>query len=286
MSLTVIAQRMGITSFQRLMIGLVLSSLLVGCSSTKSSSVGVVERSNNAAPQRPTVTTGQYVVRRGDTLFSIAFRYGWDYKALAARNNIAEPYTIHPGQTIRFDGRTGVAPTTVVTSTQSGASSSSKTTVIRRPAGATTATATGTSTATASKPAPAPVTPAGPAPTGWGWPSSGVLIGKFSSNGSLNKGIDIAGDLGQPVLAASDGTVVYAGSGLRGYGELVIIKHNETYVSAYGHNRKLLVREGQQVKVGQTIAEMGSTGTDRVKLHFEIRRQGKPVDPLQFLPRR
>ncbi|QZI69569.1 peptidoglycan DD-metalloendopeptidase family protein [Pseudomonas protegens] len=286
MSLTVIAQRMGITSFQRLMIGLVLSSLLVGCSSTKSSSVGVVERSNNAAPQRPTVTTGQYVVRRGDTLFSIAFRYGWDYKALAARNNIAEPYTIHPGQTIRFDGRTGVAPTTVVTSTQSGASSSSKTTVIRRPAGATTAPATGTSTATASKPAPAPVTPAGPAPTGWGWPSNGVLIGKFSSNGSLNKGIDIAGDLGQPVLAASDGTVVYAGSGLRGYGELVIIKHNETYVSAYGHNRKLLVREGQQVKVGQTIAEMGSTGTDRVKLHFEIRRQGKPVDPLQFLPRR
>ncbi|MEN5094554.1 peptidoglycan DD-metalloendopeptidase family protein [Pseudomonas protegens] len=286
MSLTVIAQRMGITSFQRLMIGLVLSSLLVGCSSTKSSSVGVVERSNNAAPQRPTVTTGQYVVRRGDTLFSIAFRYGWDYKALAARNNIAEPYTIHPGQTIRFDGRTGTAPTTVVTSTQSGASSSSKTTVIRRPAGAVIAPATSAATPPASKPAPAPVAPAGPAPTGWGWPSNGVLIGKFSSNGSLNKGIDIAGDLGQPVLAASDGTVVYAGSGLRGYGELVIIKHNETYVSAYGHNRKLLVREGQQVKVGQTIAEMGSTGTDRVKLHFEIRRQGKPVDPLQFLPRR
>ncbi|MCE4053503.1 peptidoglycan DD-metalloendopeptidase family protein [Pseudomonas sp. Au-Pse12] len=286
MSLTVIAQRMGTTSFQRLMIGLALSSLLVGCSSTKSSSVGVVERSHNVAPQRPTVTTGEYAVRRGDTLFSIAFRYGWDYKALAARNNIAEPYTIHPGQVIRFDGRTGTAPATVVTSTQSSASSSSKTTVIRRPVGTTTAPATAATTSPASKPAPAPVAPAGPAPTGWGWPSNGVLIGKFSSNGSLNKGIDIAGDLGQPVLAASDGTVVYAGSGLRGYGELVIIKHNETYVSAYGHNRKLLVREGQQVKVGQTIAEMGSTGTDRVKLHFEIRRQGKPVDPLQFLPRR
>lgn len=290
MSLTVIAQRMGTTSFQRLMIGLVLSSLLVGCSSTKSSSVGVVDRNSNAAPQRPTVTTGQYVVRRGDTLFSIAFRYGWDYKALAARNNIAEPYTIHPGQTIRFDGRTGTAPATVVTSTQTSASSSSKTTVIRRPATTTTPPATGVTSSPAGKPAPAPApvpaVPAGPAPTGWGWPSSGVLIGKFSSNGSLNKGIDIAGDLGQPVLAASDGTVVYAGSGLRGYGELVIIKHNETYVSAYGHNRKLLVREGQQVKVGQTIAEMGSTGTDRVKLHFEIRRQGKPVDPLQFLPRR
>lgn len=286
MSLTVIAQRMGTTSFQRLMIGLALSSLLVGCSSTKSSSVGVVERSHNVAPQRPTVTTGEYAVRRGDTLFSIAFRYGWDYKALAARNNIAEPYTIHPGQVIRFDGRTGTAPATVVTSTQSSASSSSKTTVIRRPAGTTSAPTTAATTSPASKPAPAPVAPAGPAPTGWGWPSNGVLIGKFSSNGSLNKGIDIAGDLGQPVLAASDGTVVYAGSGLRGYGELVIIKHNETYVSAYGHNRKLLVREGQQVKVGQTIAEMGSTGTDRVKLHFEIRRQGKPVDPLQFLPRR
>jgi lipoprotein NlpD len=102
----------------------------------------------------------------------------------------------------------------------------------------------------------------------------------------LNKGVDIAGELGQPVLAASDGSVVYAGSGLRGYGELVIIKHSDTYVSAYGHNRRLLVREGQQVKAGQKIAEMGSTGTDRVKLHFEIRRQGKPVDPLQYLPRR
>ena len=281
MSLTVIAQRMGITSFQRLVTGLVLSVLLVGCSSTPSGNVRVVDR-NNATPQRPTVTTGQYVVRRGDTLFSIAFRYGWDYKALAARNNIPAPYTIHPGQTIRFDGRSGSTPTAVVTQSGSTPSSSSKTTVIRRPAGNETATVP----SVASKPAPALMPPAGPAPTGWGWPSNGVLIGKFSSNGSLNKGIDIAGDLGQPVLAASDGTVVYAGSGLRGYGELVIIKHSDTYVSAYGHNRRLLVREGQQVKVGQTIAEMGSTGTDRVKLHFEIRRQGKPVDPLQFLPRR
>ena len=101
-----------------------------------------------------------------------------------------------------------------------------------------------------------------------------------------NKGIDIAGQEGQPVMAAADGTVVYAGNGLRGYGELVIVKHSETYVSAYGHNRRLLVREGERVKIGQTIAEMGSTGTDRVKLHFEIRRQGKPVDPLQFLPNR
>ena len=278
MSLTVIAQHMRTASFQRLVIGLALGALLAGCSSTPSGGVRVVDRNNNVAPKRPTVTTGQHVVKRGDTLFSIAFRYGWDWKALAARNNIPEPYTIHVGQAIRFDGRSTSTPSGVVTTSSSSASSSSKTTVIRRPV-AVASTAKPPATVT---PTPAP----GPAPKGWGWPANGILIGKFSSNGSLNKGIDIAGDLGQPVLAASDGTVVYAGSGLRGYGELVIIKHSETYVSAYGHNRRLLVREGQQVKVGQTIAEMGSTGTDRVKLHFEIRRQGKPVDPLQFLPRR
>lgn len=285
MSRTVIRQRSFSTGFQQLVIGIALSVLLVGCSSSPSGGVRVVDRNNNAAPQRPTVTTGQYVVRRGDTLFSIAFRYGWDYKALAARNQIPEPYTIRPGQTIRFDGRSNSTSSTVVsapgaarppvasttTSTTTSSSGSVKTTVISKPVTVV--------------PPPTSV-PAGPSPKGWTWPSNGVLIGKFSSNGSLNKGIDIAGDLGQPVLAASDGSVVYAGSGLRGYGELVIIKHSDTYVSAYGHNRRLLVREGQQVKAGQTIAEMGSTGTDRVKLHFEIRRQGKPVDPLQFLPSR
>ena len=275
MSLTVIAQRMDIKSYQRLVVGVLLSVtllLLAACSSTPKNGVRVVDR--NGVAQRPAVTTGQYVVRRGDTLFSIAFRYGWDWKALAARNKIDPPFTIVPGQTIRFDGRAGTVPSAGTTTTVVSSSSGTKTTVIKRPAATTKAAVV-----------PAPL-PAGPAPKGWGWPSDGILIGKFSSNGSLNKGIDIAGDLGQPVLAASDGSVVYAGSGLRGYGELVIIKHSDTYVSAYGHNRRLLVREGQQVKVGQTIAEMGSTGTDRVKLHFEIRRQGKPVDPLQFLPRR
>ncbi|MGY2173456.1 peptidoglycan DD-metalloendopeptidase family protein [Pseudomonas gingeri] len=289
MSLTVIRQRMGKTSVQRLMIGLALSALLAGCSSASKNGVRVVDRNGNAsspasaAPQRPMTTTGQHVVVRGDTLFSIAFRYGWDWKALAARNNIPEPYTIHVGQAIRFDSRSNSTPAVATsTTTTSSSSSFSKTTVTRRPA-----TAAGTPAAAPAPTAAAtPTPPPGPAPKGWAWPSNGVLIGKFSSNGSLNKGIDIAGDLGQPVLAASDGSVVYAGSGLRGYGELVIIKHSDTYVSAYGHNRRLLVREGQQVKVGQTIAEMGSTGTDRVKLHFEIRRQGKPVDPLQFLPRR
>jgi lipoprotein NlpD len=280
---------MSSTSFQRLMTGIALSVLLVGCSSTPSGGVRVVDRNGKAiAPQRQPVTTGQYVVKRGDTLFSIAFRYGWDWKALAARNSIPDPYTIHVGQTIRFDGRSSssgsviaAAPQTTTSSTTSP-SGSLKTTVISRPVGVTPVVVPPVATTPATTPVIAGVKSA----SGWAWPTNGILIGKFSSNGSLNKGIDIAGDLGQPVLAASDGAVVYAGSGLRGYGELIIIKHSDTYVSAYGHNRRLLVREGQQVKVGQTIAEMGSTGTDRVKLHFEIRRQGKPVDPLEFLPRR
>ncbi len=295
MSLSVIRQRRCSTSFQRLVIGIVLSVLLVGCSSTPSGGVRVVDRNGNkSAPARQPVTTGQYVVKRGDTLFSIAFRYGWDWKALAARNNIPEPYTIHVGQAIRFDGRSAssavaaapvVAPQ-VSSSTSSSPSGSLKTTVISRPVHAAPVVTAPASTSSATVPVNTPVVAGARSASGWAWPTNGILIAKFSSNGSLNKGIDIAGDLGQPVLAASDGSVVYAGSGLRGYGELVIIKHSDTYVSAYGHNRRLLVREGQQVKAGQTIAEMGSTGTDRVKLHFEIRRQGKPVDPLEFLPRR
>ncbi|MBV4501243.1 peptidoglycan DD-metalloendopeptidase family protein [Pseudomonas shirazensis] len=281
---TISLQRKDRSFFKLLMVALAMGTLLTGCSSTGSSSARVVDR-NNAAPKRPTVTTGQYIVKPGDTMFSIAFRYGWDYKELAARNNIPAPYTIRPGQPIRFNsGSTG--STTVVSSP----SSSSKTTVTRRPVGTPVPSVSGgkvitsapSSTTTTVTTVPAAERTAG----GWTWPANGVLIGKFASNGSLNKGIDIAGDLGQPVFAASGGAVVYAGSGLRGYGELIIIKHSDTYVSAYGHNRRLLVREGQQVKAGQAIAEMGSTGTDRVKLHFEIRRQGKPVDPLQFLPRR
>ncbi|AUF95328.1 peptigoglycan-binding protein LysM [Pseudomonas sp. 02C 26] len=281
---TISLQRKDRSFFKLLVVALAMGTLLTGCSSTGSSSARVVDR-NNAAPKRPTVTTGQYIVKPGDTMFSIAFRYGWDYKELAARNNIPAPYTIRPGQPIRFSsGSTG--STTVVSSP----SSSSKTTVTRRPVGTPVPSVSGgkvitsapSSTTTTVTTVPAAERTAG----GWTWPANGVLIGKFASNGSLNKGIDIAGDLGQPVFAASGGAVVYAGSGLRGYGELIIIKHSDTYVSAYGHNRRLLVREGQQVKAGQAIAEMGSTGTDRVKLHFEIRRQGKPVDPLQFLPRR
>jgi lipoprotein NlpD len=117
----------------------------------------------------------------------------------------------------------------------------------------------------------------------WAWPAKGKVVAQFSEATSL-KGIDIAGSAGQPVTASAGGKVVYAGSGLRGYGKLIIIKHNDAYLSAYAHNRDILVKEGQQVSKGQKIAEMGNTDTDQVKLHFEIRRQGKPVDPLRYLP--
>ncbi len=273
----------------------VFAAILSGCSSSPSTPPQVVDRTHGggtAAPARPQATAGAYRVQRGDTLYSIAFRFGWDWKALAARNSIPAPYTIRPGQLIRFDvPSAGGAPVVV----QQSKPPATKPPTSRPPVQSQPPAKTPTPPTAQPQP---PVVAAGGSATagkvqpvprsaqGWAWPANGMLIGKFSSNGSLNKGIDIAGELGQPVLAAADGAVVYAGSGLRGYGELVIIKHSDAYVSAYGHNRRLLVREGQQVKVGQHIAEMGSTGADRVKLHFEIRRQGKPVDPLQYLPRR
>ena len=120
----------------------------------------------------------------------------------------------------------------------------------------------------------------------WHWPHSGTVIANFSSSGKVNKGIDIAGNPGDAVKAAADGSVVYAGNGLLGYGTLIIVNHNEHYLSAYAHSRKILVKEGEGVKAGQVIAELGNTGTDKPKLHFEIRKNGNPVDPSRYLPRR
>jgi lipoprotein NlpD len=141
--------------------------------------------------------------------------------------------------------------------------------------------------ATLAEPKPVPKPASAPPDDGdkldWGWPAKGKVVMQFSESTSL-KGIDIAGSAGQPVTASASGKVVYAGSGLRGYGKLIIIKHNDAYLSAYAHNRDILVKEGQQVVKGQKIAEMGNTDSDQVKLHFEIRRQGKPVDPLRYLP--
>jgi lipoprotein NlpD len=265
-------------------LSLALSALLLSaCNTTPVGGVKVVDRNGSGAARdsRQPTNVGQHVVQRGDTLYSIAFRFGWDWKTLAQRNNIAAPYVIKTGQVIRFDGRPSQPPAVAQTARSNTAANA-----VKPPPAAVKAT--NNVAAVSSKPSvKASVSPPQTNFTGrWTWPAKGPVIGRFSSNGSLNKGIDIAGELGEPVVAASDGSVVYAGSGLRGYGELVIIKHSDTYVSAYGHNRRLLVREGQQVKVGQVIAEMGSTGTDRVKLHFEIRRQGKPVDPQQYLSKR
>ena len=256
----------------------VILGVLGGCASTRGTSESL--DGQQAASARQPVTRGHYRVKRGDTLYSIAFRYGWDWQALAARNNIAAPYTIREGQLIRFGGTGPAVPM--------AASTPPPATLRNGARGKTDSPRSDSAPAASAAQAAADdkAVQAARASGDWAWPANGQVIGLFSSNGSLNKGIDIAGDLGQPVAAASGGSVVYAGSGLRGYGELVIIKHNDTYVSAYGHNRKLLVREGQQVKAGQQIAEMGATGTDRVKLHFEIRRQGKPVDPMQYLPSR
>ena len=263
------------------LIAMLAGTLLAGCASSPSGGVSVVDRNS-----RDRVNSGHYVVRRGDTLWSIAFRFGWDWRDLARVNNIPPPHVIYPGQTIRFSGKAPRAVTARPATPPATPAPDARPPVVTNPV-PIPPPLTKPSEPVAKPPvASTKVQPVARSASGWAWPTGGTVIGRFSSNGSLNTGIDIAGELGQPVLAASDGAVVYAGSGLRGYGELVIIKHSDTYVSAYGHNRRLLVQEGQQVKAGQTIAEMGSTGTDRVKLHFEIRRQGKPVDPLQYLPKR
>lgn len=203
-------------------------------------------------------------VRRGDTLYGIATENGITALDLAAWNGIDPPFIIHPGQRLRLypGGSRGSRPSRTGT-------------VVKRPAGASPRPATPTATE---------VPPS--SPFAWRWPADGSLIGRYVPGESTSQGIDIAGNGGEPVRAAGDGVVVYSGSGLVGYGELIIVKHNEQWLSAYGHNRSRLVNEGQVVKAGQQIAEMGRTGAARDMLHFEIRHNGKPVDPLEYLPKR
>lgn len=224
----------------------------------------------------PVDNPGYHTVKRGETLYSIAWAYGLDYRQLASANGIAYPYTIHPGQRLRLVATTASAST---------ASGSRPVTTASKPA-----TTTKPKPAPVAKPAaPAPKPAAPPMPTNkdpWSWPANGKVIETFSTSGRVNKGIDIAGQRGQPVQSTRSGKVVYAGTGIAGYGNLIIVKHDETYLSAYAHNDRILVKEGDAVKAGQKIAEMGDSGTDRVILHFEIRKEGKPVDPVAYLPRR
>ncbi|MDA1107935.1 MAG: peptidoglycan DD-metalloendopeptidase family protein [Proteobacteria bacterium] len=219
-------------------------------------------------------TLGQHTVQSGETLYSIAWQYGFDYKTLAAWNHIKPPYRIKQRQRL--------------TLIPSAASAQAKAAPRPAPAPRKSDTASGKQAPSEPSSSAPPASDddtvtAIPAHLTWMWPAKGDILATFASG--TTKGINIAGQEGDPVNATSAGRVVYSGSGLVGLGELVIVKHNETYLSAYAHNKLRLVQEGDKVKAGQTIAQMGRTGTDRVMLHFEVRKDGKPVDPLQYLPK-
>lgn len=217
---------------------------------------------------------GYYTVQKGDTLMRIGLDHGQAWRDLVRWNNLGNPDLIEVGQVLRV-----LPPGAAVESTG----------VVVRPITSTATAPAASARPMASAPASqnaAPMTQSSAVLPAEDfsiiWPANGQVIAGFDE--AKNKGIDIAGKEGDPVLAAADGQVVYAGSGLRGYGNLIIIKHNNTYLSAYAHNQSLLVKEEQVIKRGQKIAEMGNSDADQVKLHFEIRRQGKPVDPAKYLP--
>jgi lipoprotein NlpD len=269
-------------------------SALAGCGSTslhrapvedrgsmaKKSSAPLVDASVQAAKQLPGYENagkpGYYSVKPGDHLIRIGLEHGQSYKDIARWSNIDNPDRIEVGQVLRIVPPAGegvVAKPVVIASAAPVAISPLPAATTSKPA---------------STPAPAPATPSPASGSdeepAFIWPNNGAVLATFDE--VKNKGVDIAGAAGDPVVAAADGRVVYAGAGLRGYGNLVILKHNNTYLTAYAHNQKLLIKEDQSVKKGQKIAEMGSSDADRVKLHFEVRRQGKPVDPGKYLPSR
>lgn len=238
-----------------------------------------------------------HVVQRGDTLYSIAFRFGLDYRDVAAANGIGPPYTIYPGQRLTLIGGQASAyaarpqPAPAATSASRSTPVSPPPATVARPDPSPGPVVTPPSSVPATKVVPAAPVPATPAPrpplvpvTAWRWPASGPVTRGYSA--TVHKGIDIGGQRGDAVVAVAAGEVVYAGTGIVGFGELLIIKHDDVYLSAYGHNDRLLVSEGTRVSAGQQIAEKGSSGTDTVKLHFEIRQEGRPIDPLRLLPPR
>jgi lipoprotein NlpD len=253
-----------------------------------------------APPAKPVATpgSGYYIVRRGDTLYSIAWQQGLNVRQLADMNAIRLPYTIYVGQRLRTKPTANIpsAPVPAPRPAAVAAPSRPVTTARAQPrvmAAPRTLLEPGPVTSPARTPVPAPVPepaaepgPALPAVvTRWVWPAKGPLLRGYAPDATGKKGIDIGGSTGQPILSAADGKVVYSGSGLVGYGRLIIIKHNDSLLSAYGHNSELLVTEGEYVRAGQVIAKMGSSGTSSARLYFEIRADGKPVNPLRYLPR-
>ena len=298
-------------------LALAATLLLTACGSMRSSVVfepAAGSRYRNIQPQampaRAAAPGGSYQVMKGDTLYSIAFRNGVDFRDLAQWNGISAPYTIWPGQRLKLAPSAALAsahaaaaplhdavPAPVFVPAPTTASVSGKP---LHPAAGSARPAVAATTPlvpVAGVPSAAPVSVPPPMPAAapgasrvisgvtWRWPAQGSLIKRFQSSDAI-PGIEIAGNAGDPVRAAADGVVVYSGNGLVGYGELVIIKHSDTFLSAYGHNRKRLVKEGQRVTAGQPIAEMGSTGASRNELEFQIRKDGNPVDPLDYLPPR
>ena len=263
-----------------------------------------------------------YTVKRGDTLFYIAWVTGNDFRDLAQRNNVPAPYALNVGQVLQVGNASGQPITgenavsqasarasggatatttsaqkstavvasqpTITYSESSGEQSATKMLPNNKPATTTTtvvAPVTAPTTVSTTQPTASSTSTSSPI-SSWRWPSDGKVIENFSGAEGGNKGIDIAGSKGQAIVTTADGRVVYAGNALRGYGNLIIIKHNDDYLSAYAHNDTMLVREQQEVKAGQKIATMGSTGTSSTRLHFEIRYKGKSVNPLQYLPQR
>ncbi len=312
----------------RIFIVLMLACALGGCGirhqTTVSRTPEATQRTPTEQNAKPVATQAQgkrYTVVSGDTMYSIAHRHNVDFRDLARWNDLAAPYTIYPGQSLRVDGIE--APKPVVSAPAQPLSQSAKPEPVKpvapvapAPAPASPPVAVEIERPTAPKPAasqPTPSTPpvsttpppvASPKTTvtapptiaaagsravdgiAWRWPTNGHVVATYAAGDQTRQGLGIAGNAGQPVLASADGEVVYSGAGLLGYGELVIIKHSDTYLSAYGHNRKRLVAEGEKVRSGQQIAEMGRSGAARDMLHFEIRKNGKPVDPVGFLPKR
>ena len=264
---------------------LILICLLTACTS-RPVNAPVGDRS-----ERPLRNPDYHLVRQGDTLYSVAFLYGYTVEELAAWNRLPAPHTLYKGQRLRLSPppRRPSVKTTAPTS-----KSRKPPTKVSRPKPRNSTEVISKASSRVTHPAissvPRPSRPQTPPPSNvsvrWSWPASGRVIRRYDSKSPGKKGLAIGGKQGQSVRAAAAGKVVYSGSGLSGYGRLIIIKHNKDFLSAYAHNRKLIAREGQWVKKGELIAQMGSSGTDRTQLHFEIRKQGRPVDPLRYLPKR
>lgn len=277
------ARRNGNTLVRLLRLGLpwLLLTMLGGCMIREPAPVEVRNHGRGG-----TSSGDYYIVQPGETLYSIAWRHGTDYRSLARLNRIDPPYRIYPGQRLRLrgappkaSGTTAVAAASTSTGAKTGErKSDSGAKTARRPAASTSKPAAATPPSSP-KPAQAPA-----AELTWRWPTDGRVLRRFTADAIGKQGIEIGGRAGQTVVAAAKGQVVYAGSGLRGYGNLIIVKHNSRYLTAYGYNQDLLVREGETVAAGQAIATMGYSPSRRPALHFELRRDGKPVDPLSYLP--